>query len=1263
MKRLFLSFIAMVALCSSGFGQSNTGNLNVNVSDPAGVIPGATIVITDNQTGRERTVVTSDEGSASIPQLEVGNYTVKVSSQGRKTKIFNDVKIDVGQTYTLNAALEAGNIQETVEVTAGADLINASTGEISTTVGSRQIQELPLNGRNPLSLITLQAGTSSNGATNTVINGQRSSFTNITRDGLNIQDNFIRANATDFVPDRPNTDDVGEFTITNQNAGVEQGYGASQVQLATPRGSNNFTGSLYIYNRNSEFAANSFFNNRTDIERPFLNRNQFGGRAGGPIWKNRLFFFGAYEGFRLRQSSSVTRTVLTPSARQGIFTYLDSAGATRTINLFTATQQVPAGGTPITGIDPVIQSRILANLPAGNNTLSGGDNLNTVGYTFSQKQNQDREAITTRFDFDLNAQHSFSSIYSWRDEFLLRPDVDNGGYSDIPFGFQVAKTYTTNSSWRWTPTGRFTNEVRGALQLSRPAFDRNDQATNFFVVPTLVSSPESTFQTQGRDTAIWNLQDNAVYTWGNHSIRFGGQINWFRINPFGPPSFANSTIPTVNLGTNANTPQFTAAAFPGGISTGQLGTANALLALLGGIVSSANQTFNVVDQTSGFKPDTLPNRRLHYEHYSFYVGDQWRVNQQLTVNYGVRYENFTPLSEPDGLALEPVIGNGQSIRDAILNPNGTYNFVGTNFGDNRFFKPDKNNFAPNFSVAWSPKFGDNFLGRLFPGEGKTVIRGGLSVSYVNDEFVRAADNALSGNAGLTQQVSRTNLNQRLSTFANPVTAPAFQVPRTYAQNNALAGNFGTVFAINPELEVPSLLQYNFGIQRELPWKMALEIRYVGNKSDNLVRGLDYNQVNIRSNGFLTDFNRAVNNLRVNEAERSRLFNQCLANGGTQTSCTTQVNNQLPNSAGFNPNLPGSTQLTILNNLPNGGLIGVNPATGALIAGNATILNLVRSGAPGQLAFTYITNPALFPNVSPLFLANPNTGVVDELGNYARSKYDSLQIEVRRRFSDGFYFQANYTLQKALTDAAGTGQTRFDPLIDNENRGIEYARADFDTEHVFNLNTIYELPFGRGRRFLNQGGVADFFLGGWQLTSIIRATTGTPIFITDPRGTLNRDGRSGRQTANSNLTNEEISNLIGIYRTPCGIFWINPAVININQANLAAGNCSALGSGRAAEGFGTSPFSGQVFFNVNPGETGNMARNAWNGPFYFNWDASMMKNFRIRENMRLQVRAEAFNVLNRANFFASGGNINSATFGRVTSTFSPRILQFVARFEF
>ncbi|HWP43344.1 MAG TPA: TonB-dependent receptor, partial [Blastocatellia bacterium] len=874
-RKVALATLALLVFANvvpvSAFAQSNTGTLVGTVIGPDGVISGANVVITDNATGKERTVTSGENGNFTVSQLDPGTYTVKVSAPGFKTYTALDLKIDIGKEYNLVATLEVGAISETVTVTAGEDLIHASSAELSNTVGPRQIQELPLNGRNPLALISLQAGVASNGATNTSINGLQPTFTNITRDGINVQDNFIRSNATDFIPDRPNVDDVGEFTIVTQNAGAELGYGSAQIQLVTPRGANEFHGGAYLYNRNSEFAANEFFNNSADpaVERPFLNRNQFGGKLGGRIIRDKLFFFGAYEGFRLRQSTNPNRTILLPQARQGIFTYLDNSGVRRSVNILSI-----AG----ISIDPLVQSRILDRTPTSGNNTDAGDQLNTTGFRFNQKQNQDREAFTIRMDHEISQNQSLNGVYSYREEFLLRPDIEGGGgFNPTPFGFQDAQTHFLALAHRWTMSDSFTNEVRGGLQFSKPAFGRTDEPTDFFFTVPLISSPESTFQTQGRDTEIWNIQDNAAWIRGVHAVRFGGQLQAFRTNPYGPPAFSNSTIPTLTIGTNPNTPQISAsqfnnpALFPGGISSTQRTTANNLLALLGGIVSSAQLTFNATSQTSGFvaglPPRNTQERHLDYENLSLYVSDQWRLRPNLTLNLGLRYELFTPLREANGLALEPVIPRGGDPVAAILDPNGIYDFVGTNAGGNNFHRADRDNFAPVISFAYSPNFEKGFLGKLFPGGGRSVLRGGFRVSYVNDEFVRAADNALRGNAGLTQTVfavnpttGTTQLNRRLSDGAPGFDTPEFKVPRTFAENNELAGLFGTVFAVDPNLQSPRILEYNFSIERELGFNTAVEFRYVGGRSDNLVRGIDLNQVDIRGNGFLDDFIRARNNL-------------------------------------------------------------------------------------------------------------------------------------------------------------------------------------------------------------------------------------------------------------------------------------------------------------------------------------------------------------------------------------------------------------------
>jgi Carboxypeptidase regulatory-like domain len=1248
-KRFSFTVLALCLFAVTALAQSNTGNLAGTVSDPSGVIQGATVLVRDDKTGKEKTVVSNDVGSFSLSQLDVGTYTVKITSPGHKTFTATALKIDVNATYTLNATLEVGNISENVTVVAGADIINSTDAQLNNTVSQRQILELPLNGRNPLSLILLQPGTSSNGNNTTSINGQRSSFTNITRDGINVQDNFIRSNAVDFIPDRPNVDDTGEFTIVTQNAGAELGYGASQVQLVTPRGSNDFHGAVYEYNRNSVAAANNYFNNFSSVKRPFLNRNQFGGKGSGRILKDKLFFYAGFEDFILRQSTTVNRTILLPAARNGIFTWRDTTGVVRTANIFTLAAGLTGG--PPTGIDPVIASRILANLPTAGNNATLGDQLNTTGLTFTRATNQDRKAFTSRIDWVMNSKNSISGVYAYKSENNLRNDVDaqQGGtaccYSTTPFGFQPAHTPFLSLAWHWSPSANLTNELNGGWQRSDPTFGNTQTTPASYLQIPLINNPESGFDAQGRTTNIYSLQDNAVWAHGKHSIRFGGQYQKFTITPFGPGAFGASFIPDYVLGggttpgfTSGNTGTFNTAAgciAATGVncaSATQITAANSMLALLGGLIGSANQTFTVASKSGTLQP-VPPLRHLSYSSWSGYAADQYRAGPHLTLNFGLRYDLFLPIRETQGLLLEPVL-NGQPVTTAILNPAGTYDFLGVNGHGNNFFGTDKNNFAPIVSFAWSPTFENKFMNMIAPGDGRTVLRGGYRRSYVNDEWTRAADNALLGNAGLTSTLT-TSGNFRLAT-APTFTGPAVVVPRTYAQNNALASNFGTVFAIDPNLKVPSTDEFNIGVEREIGWQTAIEVRYVHGSSNNLMRGLDLNQVIIGSNGFLADFNRAHAN--------------AIAYGTANINCTVSAAT------------PNCQPLQLLNKAPFNTSAFGNPL------GFTNTTTPIFNGDAGQLAFVYLST---FGVGNSVLLNNPNTGVVDLLTNSAKYRYNALQMEMRRRFSKGLTFQANYTFQRNLTDAPGTGQTNFEPLIDNANRHAEYAVADFDTTHVFNFNTIYELPFGKDKSFLgNSGPWMDRLVGGWQVTSIFRLDSESPFSIADTSGTLNRAGRSARQTANSSLTASQVRALVGTFKTPCGIYFINPSVINLDLAQCQLGlvrpRLAGTTAGVAALGFDQPTFPGQVFFDVAPGQRGNMPINFLHGPWYFNWDASIIKNIRITEKTHLQLRAEAFNVLNQARFSLPGqfNNINSSTFGRSSGTFpAPRVIQFVGRFEF
>jgi hypothetical protein len=1306
MRRILLATLALCLSAASAVAQSSTGRLSGTDSTADGVVAGATVTVKDNKTGRERTAVSSEDGTFGVPQLEFGTYTVTITSSGFKTFTAAEVKIDVGREYSLNATLEAGDISETVTVTAGADVMNATTAELSNTVSPKQILELPLNGRNPLGLILLQPGTASNTNNSTSINGQRPSATNITRDGLNIQDNFIRSNASDFTQQTPSTDDIAEFTVTTQNSGADQGYGASQVQLVTQRGQAEWHGGVWEYNRNSRFGANRFFNNAAGSygpnslqvktgqkqvgdpvsPRPFRNFNQFGGKLGGPmplpkfgeggasLIRNKAFFFVYYEGLRDRLSSATLRTVLTPSARQGLYTYTATCtntgtnicpagitpGQNVTVNLFAV--PVTAGVAPTgqalppipTGINPTIQQRIIDPLPLGN-TAEAGDQRNTTGYRFNQLANGDRNTITSRLDFELNSNNQINFIWNRQRESYLNPDaLDTRGFSNNPSVVNQSPSDSYVGSYRWTAGPRFTNEVRAGYIENFPTFSRQPELTNEFFDFSLFSNPESGALFQGRNTKTATFQDNASYEWDNHSLRFGGTLNTFRalrLNEGG-------VIPVYTLGTSTNSPQIATATFtnqgffPGGISTTDRGNANALFAILGGIISSQAQTFNVnPSDPTKFQPRTGFRQDYAYENWALYFADQWRVSPRLTLNLGVRYEVYPSTRERNGVITEVRIPEGTDPRAALLDPNGSIQPVGTNVGGGRLFKTDYNNFAPVLSFAYSPEFRNKFLGSVFGGGGRSVIRGGYRISFYNDEFLKASSGEGDQNPGFRLSLTRATLIERVGSQGE-IATPAVTVPRTFAANNPQFNNIAILAAVDPNLKTPANHEFNIGYQRELGFQTAFEIRYVGAISRNGTRYSDVTgPVDIENNGFLSDFLIARNNLALTAAERARL----LTTGLTQA----QVDARAPLAAGFNPNVPGTQALSVFANLgvlsgTPGGIGGVPAAGGNPVAGNASVIGDIDAGLPGTLVTRLLQN-ALGGNVK--FLANPNLGAGLLLNNSARYYYNALQLEVRRRFAGGLYFQGNYTFQKTLTNSRGTDQRRFEFQLDPRRDNLEYGRADYDQTHVFNFNSIYELPFGRGKWIGGGAGPwLDRLIGGWQFNSIVRLASGSPISVVDPRTTFNLSTFSGRNMANSNLTKEELKELFGVFRTPNGIYFINPSVIDPV-------------TGRAANGTSVTTniptFDGQVFFNVPPGQVGQLERNAFDGPGYFNIDASLFKNIRIREEMRVQLRLEAFNVLNRANFVLGSQipSINSSTFGRITSTAAPRVLQFAARFEF
>ena len=1316
MKRILFSILFVLGSLSIMQAQTPTGRLLGVVSSPdGGVLPNATVEVKFNQTGKTQNITTSDDGAFSFAQLEPGEYTVTVTSSGFKSFVANQVKIDIGREYNLSPILEVGNVQETVTVTAGADVVTSTSAQVTSVVSPQQILSLPLITRNPLNLTTLQAGVSSNPNQNTSINGMRTTLTNITRDGISINDAFIRSNATDFAPGRPSVDDTGEFTISTTNQEADLGSGGAQITLVTPRGTKDFHGALFAYNRNSEFAANDFFNNRngrfvaTDTAvlqgranvgdlrspRPFRNRNQYGGKIGGPFLtphfgeggpvfdKNKGFFFFAYEKVKDPLSAPTTRTILTPSARAGTFTFnratagnpittgqincpSGAAGSVCTVpNILSFAQSLGFGGIPST-IDPLIQSRILSRIPTQGNT-TGGDSLNTTGFALNRRQDTDLSTYTTRIDVDATEKDTINGVFSYNFENNFRPDVDPMGFDVVPDAVQTSKNKSLSLTYRRIISnnivnearyGIFTNEVPFARVSQRPSFFLGSAGTtNAVLLSNLISNPDNIFLDQGRNNKTYTLADNLNYIVGKHSLKFGGQFQKYKINSYNDVFIIPNYIIGQTTGTTLSTNNFLNVGGSGSIiNSNQLATANNLLALLAGTVSSASQGFNTTSPDSGFQVarNLSPFRNTND---ALYASDRWAVSRGLTISLGLRYELYPALKLANGLSVEPLISDPNDPAASLVNGNGSFGILGTNAGkEYQYYKTDYNNFAPSIGIAYTPNL-ESGIGKFFlGGQGRTVLRGGYSQIYGNDSIVTSLNATLSSNVGLGRAqnsaigpTGTTALNDRISGGLTVVGAPSFTpLPRSFLQNNTAGqGFFGTANAVDPKLQIPLTEQYSAGIQREFFGNTALEIRYVGTRSKNLARGVDLNQIDVVNNGYLTEFQKAQANLALSiAANPTNAAAQTPFCAGVTTGC------QPLNFFRFGPNASATG---------TGSLVISNTTTGYTLAQFRSDLQngIVADSAQRFVTLGLNNHPTLAnPNNVPFikFYQNPNIGQIELFTNAGSYNYNALQMEIRRRFSQGLYFQANYTFSKNLTDTVGTSQQLFEPYLQNQNQALDKQRADFDTTHAFNFNGIYQLPFGKGKLFLNQGGIVDKIFGGFELSGLLQTASGSPISFIDGRGTLNRGTRSGRQTPTSSLTNDQIRALSGIFEANGRIYFVDPSIIGSNGA-ASPGLINPANS--------NTTFSGQVFFSVAPGQTGNVTRTLINGPRQFNVNMALLKNIRFTESIRVQLRAEAFNAFNNVNFFTTQfATITSSTFGQISSTSNgPRQVQFAARFEF
>ncbi len=1219
----------LLYLNPSSYAQVLAGTLTGSVVDPSdAAISEANVTVVDLDTGRPYSIATGPAGYFAITNLPNGFYRVIVEAHGFVQETFEHVQVSMAQTAKVNAKMKLVGVGTEISVNAEQAVVQTESAEIKNSVDRKQIMGLPLPTRNPLDLVRTMAGITtptSSPVADAYVRGLRGNSTNITQDGINVADYAIKTSS--FVAlTVPTVDTVGEFNVSVGGIGVDSGFGAAQVSMRTQRGTNDFHGSVFWFQRTDALNANTWFNNASGVSRPFQLQNRIGGSTGGPLEipklhkdRSRSWLFLMYEAFREPLSRERTRTVLTPSARLGMFTYTPPAGgAPQTVNLLSLGTLGTSVATPT--VNHAVMDFYNNLVPADGLTdagCSGGDGVNIRCLRFNLASRNIADRYTLRFDHELTRNHSVEFVFN-QSNLDSTPDLATGLEPNFPKSNGGGQTSTRQMfTWAFHSVlgANKTNEIRAGYQrapIEAKLFEQYKDTGGFqlnvangFTDPTITS----TVFPQGRNTPVRQLLDNFTWMKGKHTLLLGGEYR--RVE--GDFYVYNVVVPRITLGSNSANPNgIVASKFPGGISSGDLARAGNVFNAVTGLLGSIQQGFNFTSPASGFVPG-VPRKIDPLQHnFSFYLQENFKVRLNMTLQAGMRWEYQGVYDVRNRLVLLPKDGEaglwGPAGINNLFNPLSAPKSTDTllDFAGGRNGKPvynaDINNLAPFLGFAWDPN-----------GKGKTSVRGSFSTQYTQDGLA-LYQLASVGNAGLFSVLTNSSPTGVFSLSSNPVPAvPQAAFPVSQKANFA-ASNLQNLWYFNQNLATPYVLSWNLSVQRELWKRFTIEARYAGNHAVKQLRSWNINELDVQNNGLQTEFLNAQKNLTIGV---SRFDNQ---------------------------GLPGQVPLPVFDKL----FSGIAAASGYSNSAFITQLNQNQIGALFdniRRSPVYATNrEASFP--LNYFVANPYANQALMLDNAGWSTYNGLEVETTRRFSNGLFFQANYTYSKVLTDIRFlASQNENQNYLSLRNRRLDKSRASFDVPHSFSANFVYPLPARIGKK-LRPGvdSVAGKIIGGWSIQGITRWASGAPFSIVSPRQAI---GSLEPETVMlRNMTVRQLQQQIGVYRTPSGVFWLNPdsGLVTVSGATSRATLCT---SGQ------TTP----CFDHPGVNQLGNTPYFGFNGPRFFNQDLSVIKRIpipRISEAFNVEIRTEFFNAFNTANFATltgtnQSGNLDSSSFGKMTST--------------
>ena len=1292
--------IALAVLCfwtsMSMFAQTSNASLGGTVSDASGaLIPGVEVMARNVGTGIVNTTLTNETGTYQFPSLQPGTYQVTAQLAGFQSATYNNVALGGAQQVRLNFMLKVGDVATKVDVTVDTDTILATTSaSIASVLPESRVRELPLGNRNVLDLLAGMAGTgATEGDLDGYFAGNRISAVNVTLDGMSVSTGRYDQGTLGTAYMSP--DLVEEVRVTTGTVDAERGRGSGQVAMVTRSGTNDFRGSAFWTNRNSALAASNWFNNFVNRKGDFENRNQYGVRLGGPIRRDKTFFFFLIDNQRTAIRQDFVGLVYTEQARQGIYRFFPGVD---TRNALQPNPTVDRNGNPLrpaaatgdlqsinlfaldpsrTGIDPSgwMQRVVLSRMPLPND-WTVGDGLNRAGIRFTRRiygfdtniQDQvdrnNRDQITVRLDHYFNPANKLSFVMTRENS---KNRADTAGFGDWPdapqganykfprlYNFSFVSTLSNNivnevrvgyrmhDVAQWPPyyigRERFQTDIRSAItDEARVAYDLLHEVDGKRFLPVLLDLGQVPMQAnsfgshRGSKSPMLSFGDTVSWTKGRHAFKSGFEMRRDSTDGWNDNNFT----PHVMMGGGNIISPIDSRTVSGLTDTNATGARNILYNLAGSI-DFVRQGFDLDSskpplEFKGYQNGVLEKRR------------HWRANE-MNVFFKDDWKVSKNLSLNLGVSWE-WYGAPYETRGLAGRVTGgftrvcpysecgpvTVELVGKNSP-----QPEKQLFNNDWN-NFAPAVGFSWS---LPGFGRsTILRGGYGVAYSGRQIIQvmgtggldAGGGTLPGLAGISGGNGLTYTRTDYWALSN-LRLPFEPQFAPLAPVSLTAPRTLIMNMYDPNRRVPYIQNFNLSIQREVVNGIVVDVSYVGSKGTKLYGRLPLNAVNIYDTRFLEAFN-------VTRA------------GG---------------------NHPLFDQMLMGLNIPGVGVVNGNTITGssALRRYSAT-RTFVANGAAGSLA-NFLTTSTNVTGQGGGFIRNSGRFAEDflvpypqfsEMGlnaNVANSTYHSLQVQVTKRMSRGIAATGSYTWSKnlGLSDAEGDVDPR-----NPRNINLDKSLLSFHRTHVFASNGVWSLPFGKNRGLLDNAPVwLDRLVGQWQLGSIFRWTSGAPLALrigTATTGLANIWQSTGANTPNilGDLPEVALTKRSGALPT-----YFPGLTVGNDPARAALTTVDTLnqaGDIRAIYDAQGRP----LLVNPLPGEIGSLARRVLEGPSRFQLDMNLQKRVRIDERRELEFRADVTNVLNHPVFFNPTVNINSANFGQIDTAFEGRKMILGARLNF